>query len=78
VAGGLFVLPGALIMLALTMLYALAADLHGLALKTTLQQTIAVGAFAALFLFNAPFPLVVLGALALGAFIGSRWPARLG
>jgi chromate transporter len=102
VAGGLFVVPGALIMLALTMLYALAADLAWFAalflgikaavlaivlqallrigrraLKTPLQRLMAIGAFAALFLFDAPFPLVVLGALALGALIGAKSPALL-
>jgi len=84
-AGGLFVLPGALVMLALSMLYAMAADLGwfaalflgikaavlaivlqalqriaGRALKGRLAVAIAVAAFAALFLLNAPFPLVVL------------------
>jgi chromate transporter len=102
VAGGLFVIPGALVMLALSMLYALAADLQwfaalflgikaavlaiiaqallriaGRALKTPLQRVLAVAAFAALFLFDAPFPLVVLAALALGALVGARKPAWL-
>ena len=99
VAGGLFVIPGALVMLALSTLYAFAADLDwfaalflgikaavlaiiaqallriaGRALKTPVQRLLAVGAFAALFLFDTPFPLVVLTALALGAFIGAKWP----
>ena len=99
VAGGLFVLPGALVMLALSMLYALAADLAwfaalflgikaavlaiiaqallriaGRAIKTPFQWALAAGAFAALFLFDAPFPLVVLSALALGALVGARQP----
>jgi len=99
VAGGLFVIPGALVMLALSTLYALAADLAwfaalflgikaavlaiiaqallriaGRALKTPFQQVLAVIAFAALFLFDAPFPLVVLAALALGALIGAKRP----
>ena len=59
VAGALFVIPGALVMLALSMLYALAANLDW---------------FAALFLFDAPFPLVVLTALALGAWVGAKRP----
>ena len=99
IAGGLFVLPGALIMLALSMLYALAADLEwfaalflgikaavlaiiaqallriaGRAIKTPFQRALAAAAFAALFLFDAPFPLVVLSALALGALVGARRP----
>jgi chromate transporter len=102
VAGGLFVIPGALVMLALSMLYALAADLQwfaalflgikaavlaiiaqallriaGRALKTPLQRVLALAAFAALFLFDAPFPLVVLAALALGALVGARKPTWL-
>jgi chromate transporter len=102
VAGGLFVVPGALVMLALSVLYALAADLGwfaalflgikaavlaiiaqallriaGRALKTPLQRVLAVAAFAALFLFDAPFPLVVLAALALGALVGAKRPAWL-
>ncbi len=102
IAGGLFVLPGALVMLALSVLYALAADLDwfaalflgikaavlaiiaqallriaGRALKTPLQRALAIAAFVALFLFNAPFPLVVLAALALGAMVAARSPAML-
>jgi len=102
VAGGLFVIPGALVMLALSTLYAFAADLDwfaalflgikaavlaiiaqallriaGRALKTPLQRVLAVLAFVALFLFDAPFPLVVLGALALGAWVGARKPGWL-
>jgi len=93
VAGGLFVIPGALVMLGLSTLYAFAADLDwfaavflgikaavlaiivqallriaGRALKTTLQRVLALIAFVALFGFDAPFPLVVLGALAIGAW----------
>ena len=49
----------------------------GRALKTPIQRVLAVVAFAALFLFDAPFPLVVLAALALGA-IGRRRRARTG
>ena len=80
VAGALFVIPGALVMLALSILYALAAELDwfaalflgikaavlaiiaqallriaGRALKTPIQKVLAVAAFAALFLFDAPF-----------------------
>jgi chromate transporter len=102
VAGALFVIPGALVMLALSMLYAFAADLDwfaalflgikaavlaiiaqallriaGRALKTPLQRVLAVLAFVALFLFDAPFPLVVLAALAFGALVGARKPGWL-
>jgi chromate transporter len=102
VAGGLFVLPGALVMLALSLLYAFAADLGWFAalflgikaavlaivaqalwriarraLGTWFQRSLAVAAFAALFLFDAPFPLVVLAALALGAWAGAMRPEWL-
>ncbi len=102
VAGGLFVLPGAAVMLALSVLYGLAADLQwfaalflgikaavlaiiaqallriaGRALATGFQRGLAVAAFAALFLFAASFPLVVLAALALGAIAGAKRPALL-
>jgi chromate transporter len=102
VAGGLFVVPGALIMLALTMLYAFAADLAWFAalflgikaailaivaqalvriarraLKAPLQRAIALGAFIALFGFDAPFPLVVLAALGIGAVVGAKRPKLL-
>ena len=99
VAGALFVIPGALVMLGLSILYALAANLDwfaaiflgikaavlaiiaqalrrvaGRALKTPLQRALAVAAFAALFLFEAPFPLVVLAALAISALVGAKRP----
>ena len=101
-AGALFVIPGALIMLALSMLYAAAADLAWFsavflgikaavlaiiaqalvriasrALKTLVQRLLAVAAFVALFLFDAPFPVVVLAALAIGAVVGARRPELL-
>ncbi|WP_423142101.1 chromate efflux transporter [Parablastomonas sp. CN1-191] len=101
-AGLLFVVPGALVMLALTLLYAAAAHLTwfaalflgikaavlgivaqalvriaGRALKTRLQRVLAVAAFVALVLFDAPFPLVVLAALAIGAAFGARRPDLL-
>ena len=96
-AGLLFVLPGAAVMLGLSILYAYAADLRpvaalfmgikaavlaivtqalirigGRALDTGFKQGLAVAAFLALFLFALPFPLVVLGAGALG-FVLARW-----
>lgn len=91
VAGLLFVLPGALVILGLSILYAYAAHLDwfaalflgikaavlaivvqallriaGRALKTPLMRGLALIAFAALFFFDLPFPLVVLGAGAIG------------
>ena len=91
VAGLLFILPGAAVMLALSITYATLGDVpivaalfFGLkcavlvlvvealikvakrALKGPVPVALAVAAFAALALFNVPFPLVVLGALAIG------------
>lgn len=96
-AGGLFVLPGALVMLALSTLYAFAARLDWFAalflgikaavlaiiaqallriasraIRTAFQRLLAVAAFVALFLFDAPFPLVLLAALTLGAWAGAK------
>jgi chromate transporter len=87
IAGGLFVLPGALVVLALTLLYASFGDVPVVmalftgvqaaviavviealirvskrALKTREANLIAVAAFAALFFFKLPFPLVILTA----------------
>lgn len=102
-AGGLlFVLPGALVILALSMLYGYAAHLGwfaalflgikaavlaivvqallrvaGRALNTTFKKLIALLAFAALFLFNLPFPLVVLGAGGIGMIVAAVRPAWL-
>ena len=98
IAGGLFVLPGAVIVLALSLVYAglgdvplIAALFTGVqaaviaiviealirvsrrALKSGEAYLIALAAFAALFLFKLPFPLVVLTA-ALWGFV--RTPAR--
>lgn len=102
VAGALFVAPGALVMLALSMIYGVAARLDwfasiffgikaavlaiivqallriaGRALKTPFQKVLALLAFAALFLFNVPFPIVVLTALTLGAIAGAKKPSWL-
>ena len=96
ISGLLFILPGALVMLALSALYAAFAHvpliqgvfygikcavlaivlqalirLAGRALRTTALRWLALLAFLALFLFAAPFPLVVLGA-GLAGFILSR------
>ena len=87
IAGGLFVLPGALVVLILSMIYAaygtlplVAALFAGVqaavvvvvvealirvckrALKSRAAYVIAALAFAALFLFNLPFPLVIAAA----------------
>jgi chromate transporter len=91
VAGGLFVLPGALVVLALSMVYAtlghvppVLAAFHGIraatlaivvealvrlgrrALGGARAWGVAAASFVALFAFSAPFPAVVLAALALG------------
>ena len=102
-AGLLFVAPGALVILALSTLYAYAAKLGwfaavflgikaavlaivvqallriaGRALDTRFKQALAVLAFAALFLFDLPFPLVVLGAGLAGTIVAARRPDWLG
>ncbi len=101
-AGLLFVVPGALVILALSVLYALAADLAwfaalflgikaavlaivvqaliriaGRALNTGFKRALAVLAFIALFFFDLPFPLVVLGAGAIGMMVAGSWPEWL-
>jgi len=100
VAGLLFVIPGALVMLALSLIYAtlgaapvVAALFFGLkcavlilvveavlrigrrALKTRFAWALAGLAFAALFFFGAPFPLVVLAAGLIGAVVPGRFAA---
>ena len=102
-AGLLFVIPGALVILALSMLYAFAANLTwfaalflgikaavlaivvqaliriaGRALNTRFKQGLAVLAFLALFVFDLPFPLVVLGAGAIGMTVAAARPDWLG
>jgi len=94
-AGILFVLPGALVILALASVYALfhrlpAVDalFYGLkpavaaivieallrigrrALRSRLHAALAAAAFAGIFLFDLPFPLIVAAA----AIVGSVWP----
>lgn len=101
-AGMLFVIPGAAIILALSVLYALAANLGwvaalflgvkaavlavvvqalvriaGRALDTTTKRALALAAFAGLFLFDLPFPLIVLGAGAIGMVIARVRPDLL-
>jgi chromate transporter len=93
IAGGLFVLPGAVVVLILSMIYAawgqlpliaalftgvqaavLAVVIEALlrvskrALKSQAQWIIAALAFAALFIFAAPFPAVILAAGLWGFF----------
>ncbi|MDE2436935.1 MAG: chromate efflux transporter [Sphingomonadales bacterium] len=101
-AGLLFVIPGAVVMLALSMLYGFAAHLGwfaalflgikaavlaivvqallriaGRALNTGFKRGLAMAAFVALFAFNLPFPLVVLGAGAVGMAVAAWRPALL-
>ncbi len=103
VAGLLFVLPGAAVMLALSVLYAYAARLGPIAalflgikaavlaivaqallrigrraLDTGFKRWLAAAAFLALFLFGLPFPLVVLGAGAIGMALAGPRPEWLG
>ncbi len=102
IAGALFVLPGASVILALSILYVFAATLPWFgalflgvkaavlalvvqallriakrALKTHFQRTLSVASFVALFAFNLPFPLVVLGAGAIGIVVAARAPSLL-
>ena len=98
-AGILFVLPGAIVMMALSMLYVLYREVPVIealfwgikaavlaivveavlrigrrALRNGLMYTVAALAFTGIFFFNAPFPLIVLAAAAIG-FVGVRlWP----
>ena len=101
-AGMLFVIPGALVILALSIFYSFAAGLGWFAalflgikaavlaivgrallriarrsLNTPLKRGIAAAVFAALFLFNLRFPLVVLGAGALGFAVAALRPEWL-
>lgn len=101
-AGLLFVIPGALVILGLSVLYGFAAKLGwfaalflgikaavlaivvqallrvaGRALNTPFKKVIAALAFAALFLFNLPFPIVVLGAGLAGTLVAARRPEWL-
>lgn len=94
IAGLLFIAPGALVMLALSILYVSlghVAEVRGIlfgiqaavlaivvdamarigrkALKTKASRLVAAAAFAALFFFAAPFPLVVLAAGVLGSLL---------
>jgi len=100
IAGGLFVLPGALVILILAALYAqlgalpwMQALFNGVqatvvvivldallkvgrrALHDTLDRTIALSAFVALFALAIPFPIVIGGAALLGVLRARRAPA---
>ncbi|WP_353228313.1 chromate efflux transporter [Novosphingobium sp.] len=101
-AGLLFVIPGAMVILALSMLYGFAAHLGwfvalflgikaavlaivvqavlrlaGRALNTGFKRAAAAAAFVALFVFNLPFPLVVIGAGAIGWVVARTRPGLL-
>jgi chromate transporter len=101
VAGVLFVIPGAVVILGLSILYAgyqdvsfVQAIFYGIkaavlavvieavlrigkrALKNSVMAALAVAAFGALFLFQVPFPMVVLGAGMIGFFGGRLNPDK--
>jgi chromate transporter len=101
-AGLLFVIPGGLIILALSVLYAIAANLDwvealflgvkaavlaivvqallriaGRALDTGLKRALAMAAFVGLFLFDLPFPLIVLGSGVIGMAVAAKRPDLL-
>lgn len=82
VAGLLFVLPGALIMLALRKAAVLAVVVEAVlrigkrALKNKIMVAIAVAAFLGIYVFRIPFPLIILLAGLVGWF-GSRAAPQL-
>jgi chromate transporter len=101
-AGILFVLPGAVFMLALSLIYATARNvpliegaLFGIkaavlvivvealirigkrALKTRFLIALAAAAFVGIFFLSIPFPLIVLGAGAIGYLVARQAPERL-
>jgi chromate transporter len=101
VAGTLFILPGFLSILALSILYAGFRDLtlvagffYGLkpaVMAVVVEAVIRIGrralqngtliglaglAFVAIFFFDVPFPLIVIGAGLIGLAGGRIWPAR--
>src|SRR5262245_11959000 len=103
VAGILFVLPGALVMLGLSLLYALGRGfsivdgaLFGIkaavlvivlealirigrrALKTGTLLALAAAAYAGIFFFAMPFPLIVLAAGIIGFVVAQSSPGMLG
>lgn len=103
IAGGLFVLPGALLMLLLSTLYATLGNLplvvavfFGIkpaVLAIVLEALVRIGkralghparvalaaiAFIGIFFFEAPFPVIVLGAGLIGVLLAQKWPAAFG
>ena len=101
VAGGLFVLPSLLILIALSWIYVafgnlplVAGILYGIkpavtaivlfaayrigsrALKNTVLWSIAAAAFVAIFVFELPFPWIILGAGIVGAVGGRLSPEK--
>src|SRR6185295_8842953 len=83
-AGILFVLPGALVMLALSLLYALGRGVAWVdgalfGIKAAVPVIgLAGAAFAAIFFLNAPFPLIVAGAALIGYLVARSAPAQMG
>lgn len=102
-AGTLFVLPGFLVILVLSALYAgfhdtglIQALFYGIkaavlavvveavlrigrrALANRAMVAVAVAAFVAIFFFTVPFPLIILGAVAIGLIGGRAAPAWFG
>ena len=94
IAGLLFIIPGAIVMLALSIIFVTLGDVPAIgalffglkcavlvivfqalfrvarrALRGTVPWIMAAAAFAALFVFNLPFPAVVLGAALIGAIL---------
>ncbi len=99
VAGGLFVLPGFISILALSLAYAAYQDtafvpalffgLKAAILAVVVEAVLRIGrralrngvlvalagtAFLAIFLFDVPFPLIIVAAGLLGLAAGRRWP----
>src|SRR4051794_39640802 len=95
-AGGLFVAPGLLAIMALSWIYVLLGDVRAVAglffglkavvlaivaqavlrigrkaLKSRVMVTLAAASFVAIFVLDVPFPLIVLGAGAIG-YLGGR------
>jgi chromate transporter len=102
-AGILFVLPGALVMLGLSLLYALGRGVPAIdgalfgikaavlvivvealirigkrALKSSVLLGIAGAAFAGIFFFALPFPIIVIGAALAGFLVARSSPVLLG
>jgi chromate transporter len=103
VGGLLFIIPGALVILGLSLLYVTAAGIGwfaglllglkaavlaivaqaliriaGRALDRTFKRVLAVLAFVGLAFFHLPFPLIVLGAGAIGTIVAATRPNWLG